>query len=316
MTQLTFDEISTELTEKDRRVLSFLREGNTQSQTARKSKLPKATVHKIAARLERSKLIRKKFATNYNIIYDVEDSVEVPAEKNVVQETPVRVHNIAMKFKIVRQNDQLSFDPRTGYNKRWKMRGGIRYAYYFEGRVGDPTFTVTVHPQTLVVQMDKGQKIRAASSTEAESKGYQLAADTIKKFCAKQKEFGIIIEAASTGKIIQRAHAGLAIRDGGLLDSQTRIPGTWVDKSVTELPGYKEFEMHTDHSLLTPLEKGVLALAGFPDLLNPLMQSVQRVEALMQGGTTAEQQVKQLIGVIGSLLERLNKIEERMEGMR
>jgi alanine dehydrogenase len=42
-------------------------------------------------------------------------------------------------------------------------------------------------------------------------------------------------------------------------------------------------------------------------------QSVQRVEALMQGGTTAEQQVKQLIGVIGSLLERLNTLEKRLE---
>lgn len=316
MKQLTFDELKTDLTPQDRRVLSFLKEGNTQSQTSQKSGIPKSTVCTVVRKLEKAKLIRKRFVTNYNIIYDTADLSEPDKKETVVQETPVRVHNIAMKFKIERQNDKPCVDKRTGWKKDWLMRGRVRwYSYGFEGKVDEPDFTVVVHPKTLVVRVDAGQKVRAATWEEAYSKGYQLAANTIKKFCAKQREFGVIIEASSTGKIITKAHAGFAFREGGPLDYETHIPGTWVDKSKTELgPGWKEYEMNTDHSLLTPLEKGVLAVAGLPDLLNPMAQSIQRVEALMQGGTTAEQKINQLIGVIGSLLERLNKIEERMEG--
>ena len=331
MKQLTLNDIQrTELTVQDRRVLSFLKEGNTQSQISRILKVPKSTVCTTVRKLEKAKLIRKKFVTNYNIIYDVAelpDAEPAPKEPPVKEPTPVRVHNIAMKFKIERLNNALSTEPKTGYEKKWSPRNkrDIRYLYWFPGDGDEPGFHVTIHPKTLVVRMDAGQKVNAPTSQEAVIKGYQLATDAARKFCDKQKIFGTIIVISSTGKPITKPHAGLAFRKGGPLDYETHIEGTWVDESkVSELaPDKKGIEMHTDHPLLTPLERGVLAVAGIPDLLKstiaPLSQSIDSMTAHIQAGQTPAYQISQQNNMILALMaenRELRKRIEQLEGMK
>ena len=324
MPQTTFADISKvsileSLSDKQLRIVRLLREGHTQGTISKRMNISRASVSQTCKRLEENNLIKKEVGTRYNILYSV--SIDLQKRIGGVQEvvSPVRTHNIALKFAILKQDRPFTRDKRTGWQKSWKMRGWEASAFWYDGKAGEITCTVTTNPKSIVIRMDAGQKIIAKDHFDAESKGYQHLIYVRQQFIDSQRRFGIDIEIEPTGQRITKAHGGLAFHEGGPLDSETRIPGTWVDTSAKkELgPGYKEFEMHTDHSLLTPLEAGVFAVAGMPDMIrsciDPLSQNIQRVEALIQGGTTSEQKVNQLMGVIGSLLERLLVLEKKLE---
>jgi hypothetical protein len=287
---------------------------------SRRLRISRASVCQTCKELESQNLIKKTINTNYNCIYEISPALQKRIGGVQEQVTPVRTHNIAMKYHVLNQDHPVSKDKRAGFAKSWFMRGKVEWStFWYPGKAGEIACTVTVYPKTIKIQMDAGQKIIARDHFDAENKGFQQISQVRQKFIDSQRRFGISLEIEPTGTRVGKPHGGLAFHEGGLLDSETRIPGTWVDDSVKkELgPGYKEFEMHTDHSLLTPLEQGVLSVAGMPDMIrsciSPLSESVQRVEALMQGETIAERKINQLIGVIGSLLERLNKLELKLE---
>lgn len=331
----TFDDIQRSiqvhtLNEKDRRVLSFLKVGNTQSQTVQKGHIPKSTVSQIVKKLEEAGLIRKRWAGFYNILYDVfEPAVEQSDKKEEPEQkfTNIRTHNVAMKFKIERQNNQLSLDKRTGYEKHWSMRGkkDLRYAYWFPGKEEQADFTVTVHHKTLVVRMDKGGKIRAPSGVEAKIKGYQLAANAIKQFCAKQREFGIIIETSSTGKIIDKAHGGFILKEGTVAErAGVRNKEWWIDASVSEVkPGYKELESTVFENELTPLDHLINVSKDFvhlPDLIrsaiDPLRQGIDSMTAHIQAGTTSQYKINEQNTMILHLLKVVDELQKEIKELK
>ena len=57
-----------------------------------------------------------------------------------------------------------------------------------------------------------------------------------------------------------------------------------------------------------------------PDLIqqaiDPLNANIIKMQGLMQGGTTAQMKVDQLIGVIGSMLETMNKQSDEISELR
>ncbi|MCJ7697260.1 MAG: MarR family transcriptional regulator [Thermoplasmata archaeon] len=322
MKQLTFDEIKeVHLTEQDRRVLLLLRESNTQSQTARKLRVPKSTVCTVVKKLEKAKLIRKKWAGNrYNILYDVLDrSVTEPAEAQKI--TTIRVHNVSRKRKILTPHYQLSVDKRAGWEKDWLMRGRVKwYKYSFLGGVGEPSVSLTITPKTIIGYLDAKQYVISESVEEAEDKAKQHVDKAIEKFIQVQAGFGNCIRIEGVSVPISKIHYGGqgATNHPAVQEVlKGKVKDWFGDQSLDELglSGITEVETVVRRNALQ-FEKAMRFPEVFPDLLNPLAQSIQRVEALMQGETTAERKIGQLIGVIGSLLERLNKIEERMEGMQ
>ena len=51
------------------------------------------------------------------------------------------------------------------------------------------------------------------------------------------------------------------------------------------------------------------------EALDPLNTNIQKVEALVNGGTTAQQTVVKLMGLIGQMLETQNKLMAKIEAL-
>jgi hypothetical protein len=214
------------------------------------------------------------------------------------------------------------------------MRGGERHKYWFPGKAGMPSVTVDVHPKTLVFYMDRGQTIVAKTKEEARDIAWLAIYKAKDQFILEQSRFGITFETEIGGEEISKPHVGLAFRENGPLDYETHIPGTWVDKSVEkELgPGYKEFEMHIDHPLATPLEKGVMAVARVGDTIKeslqtampeamkefgrtfaPLTAEIHTVMAHIQSGQSVQNQINQLVVLVAQLVKDNHDLKERLD---
>jgi hypothetical protein len=51
------------------------------------------------------------------------------------------------------------------------------------------------------------------------------------------------------------------------------------------------------------------------EALDPLQANIQKVEAMVNGGTTAQQTVVKLMGLIGEMLETQNKLMAKIEAL-
>lgn len=245
--------------------------------------------------------------------------------------TEMRVHHIQMKFKIIRQSAPPTKDKRTSFNNSWFLAGkSERFRYWFVGKAGLPSVSITVHPGTMVIQMDRHQKIQAATMKEAEEKGLLACYQAKEKFIEEQSKFGIRFETEHTGKRIGKTHVGLAFHEGGPLDSEIRIPGVWADDSPPK-EGIKEVEMHIDHELATPLERAVMSVATiekkvdaiedklpemFRGMIDPLNQNVLAVMAQLQGGRPIEAMFQQAVGLLAQMMEKMNRMDEEIKELK
>jgi len=298
-----------------------------QAEIARKIKVSRSYVNQVIKRLESLGLIQrvdthktKPGMRAYTLFYELSPELKarIKGDKVAAPFTEMRTHHIQMKFKVISQSDKPTKDKRTSFNKSWFMRGqSERFKYWYIGRAGLPSVSLTAHPKTIVITMDKGQKIVAASAKEAEQMAVLACYQAKDKFVQEQAKFGITFETEHTGVRIGKTHVGLAFHEGGPLDSPINIPGMWVDKSVEkELgPGFKEVESYIDHELATPLEKGVMAVAALPaamkeftDKLNPMSESILQVQAMMQGSITNQQMLENVTKLISSVLIEMQSI--------
>lgn len=328
MSQTTFDgrgkwRSLDQLTDKQLRIVRLLREGLTQATISRRLRVSRASVNQTCKFLEQNNLIKKEVNERYNILYSVAPQLQKRIGGIQEQVTACRVHSIALKFHVISQDHPVSIDKRSGYSKSWKMRGGERFAYWFPGKAGEIACTATVHPRTIVIRMDAGQKILARDVQDAEQRGFQHLIHVRQQFIEKQRLFGVNLEIEPTGQRMGKVHGGFAgSRENPVMQEGVTTPGWWIDKSGKgELGEDKlELEAHTERGGPTRLDNLIKASEQFehlPDMvrscIDPLSQNIQRVEALIQGGTTSEMKMNQLMGVIGSLLERLLVLEKKLE---
>ena len=317
--QLTFSDSAqlqriTHGTEKQKRIISLLAGGTTPGTAAKRTGTSRSYVSKIAGQLERSNLIKGK-PGKYNRIYDASQTLLNLIASEEINLTACRVHNIAMHYKIIRKSGALSVDKRSGFSKDWTMRGGKRFAYWYPGAAGEPSITVTAHPNSIVIRMDKGQKILAASSEEAEDKGFQHLALVRQQFIDAQRKFGVVVDIEPTGRKVGKVHYGFSLTEETAAAKQGVTLGKWfIDKSVKEVEPDK-LEVETlDKAQMTPLDRTILMshqLSALPELLKGMESNLQ-VIAQAQGGRTVEAMLLQLIDMQGRLMERIEKQDAKI----
>lgn len=220
-----------------------------------------------------------------------------------------------MKYKIISQSGPVNLDERASYNGGWKMKGHDVKKFWYPGKDGLPDCTLYIHSKTIIVWIDKKQYIVASSDEEAERMANLAIIQAVEKFKGQQKRFGVRIE--TDHGIGNKHHYGFLIsEEHPAAQRQPNVKNWWMDKSIgSDFAGYKEVET-TVRASATALEQTLLIAPKFPDIIkqatDPLQQGLSRVEALVQGGTTAEQKVIQLMGIIGELLERSNRQDARI----
>lgn len=347
--QLTLSEVSNVrkvpgLTENQRKIISLVECQLCQAQIAKKLGFSRAYVNQTVKKLESLNLIQridthktKPGKRAYNLFYSLSPELQsrVKGEKDTATPfTEMRTHHISMKFRVTRQSALPSKDKRTSFNKSWYMRGNSeRFKYWYVGKAGLPSVSLTAHPKTIVISMDKGQKIVAETMKKAEELAVLAIYQAKDKFIEEQAKFGITFETEHTGTRIGKTHVGLAFHEGGPLDSDIRIPGMWVDKSCEkELgPGYKEVESYIDHDLATPLEKAVISVAGiekkvdtiedklpemFKGLINPLNDKMVTLVAQLQGGRPIEQMFQNALDMMLRMMEKMDRMDAELKELR
>lgn len=217
------------------------------------------------------------------------------------------------------------------------MRGGSRPIFWYQGKEGLPSVTIEVHVKTLLIYIDKGQKIVARTGEEALQLGWQAIYQAKDKFLSKQELFSVHIETDTAGIQIGKCHLGLIGRDNGpmapikaqqdLIDQEKvmeRENPVWFDRSVEkELgAGHIEMEMFEDHPLMFPAERTIQTIADLPETIKaampeamqelgkigPLTSEVHQVLAHIQGGLPIQNQVDQLTIMMAKSIEKYNQI--------
>ena len=346
--QCTFSEISgveqiRGLSENQRRIISLINCNLCQADIADKLKFSRSYVNQVVKKLESIGLIKSHNIypdtpgkRSYTKFYELSPQLKSQIQKGAPEElyTPMRTHFIRRKFKIVEQSGPVTTDKRTSWSKSWQMRGWQAHKFWFSGKSGLPSVSIDINPKNIVCYMDRGQKIIARSKEEAEDMGILAIFQARDKFIQEQAKFGITIETDHAGERIGKPHVGLLFREKGPLDSETHIPGTWVDASPEkELgPGFKEVEMHIDHKLATPLERAVMNVAGiekkvdhvfgvqlpeamkeFEKSFAPLTSEIHTVMAHIQSGQSVQNQINQLVVLVAQLVKDNHDLKERLE---
>lgn len=328
------------LSDNQRRILALVACKLTQADIAVKLKFSPSYICQTIKKLETLNLIKrletqrtKQGVREYNNFYELSPELKGKIRKEIEQPfTPVRVHYIIRKFRIVSQSGPASKDKRASYHKSWFMRGrSERLKYWYPGKAGLPRVTIDIHPGTLVAYVDKGQVIPARSMEEAEQLAWYALYQAKDKFIAQQQLFGITFEIENVGRQIGRGHGGLILTEDGPFSKERPVtPGIWIDGSPNkELgPGLCEVEMHLDDPRLTRVEKSLLKMEKLDEILpeqirtampealvalekvGPLTAEVHNVLAHIQSGQPIDNKVNQMILMFGDMLTQQHQIIE------
>lgn len=344
MPQLTFDEINKaqvvhNLTARQRTILSFIEQQVPKAIIARRLSLSEARISQIVKELESVGIIRsvethpsKDGKRQYTHFYELapDAKTHLTGEKSLPL-TTFHVHHIGMKYRITRQSGSISEDQRiTGHKpKIWKPKPGAknRYAFFYPGKSGYPHVTIYIHIRTIVVWVDKGQIIPAASLQDAERLGDLAIQAAIDNFIDKQNQFRVHIETDS-GAIMGKRHYGGMIREDHpnmqkALAEGLNCKGWHADKSPDDkIPGMGEVETY-DIERATGLENVINMapeLVKLPDLIrdtiNPLNTEVSQVKAMIQGGITMQQQYEQMVNLLTKTLTEMSEMRKELMELR
>lgn len=341
--QQTFAEINGiskfhSLTDNQRRILSLVACKLTQSEIAKKLKFSPSYICQVIKKLETYNLIKKletqrtkEGQREYNNFYELSPELKGRIRKEIQQPfTPVRVHYIIRKFKIVNQSGPVSKDKRASYHKSWFMRGkSERFKFWYPGKAGLPQVTIDVHPKTIVAYVDKGQTIVARSMEEAEQLAWYALYQAKDRFIEQQQLFGVSFEIENVGQQIGSAHGGLLLHEDGPFGKEQPVtPDVWIDRSVKKEvgEGYCEVESFTNGPHLTRVEKALFAMEDLEDTMpdrirtampealqalekvGPLTAEVHTVLAHIQSGQTVDSRLNQMILMFGDMLKQQHDI--------
>jgi len=285
--------------------------------------------------LEGHNLIKKLFPGNYNSFYELSKELKVHVKDETAPKlTNCDVHHIRRKYRILHVSLPVSKDKRAGYLKSWGMRGGDRYKHWYPGKAGEPSVTVDVHPHTIIVYPDARQKVLAGSIQEAEDKMNMACHNAVQKFLRIQAKFGIHIEVDEIGQQITPTHYAFPLsKSSPFANAGSLAPETWTDGSPEKHgePDRLEYEM-TDRGKATALDQAIdkvmsvdalvkdsvreampEAMKEFEKSFGPLTSEIQTVMAHLQSGQSVQNQINQLVFIVGKLLEGQHKIEEKIE---
>lgn len=316
---------------KERRILLLVRESCPASRIAAATGFPKSSVAAILLRLENYGLIKRYKGSKYNILYELSNEAQNQLEgEGIPKISAFKVHRVGMVFKIRERFGEYSQDPRISIiQKSWRPKGKndfLRINYTIHMRPGEPAVTITVQPHSLMVQLTKGSRVGGISVEEATFRAYQFCIKAKDRFVDLQHQFGCRITLEPTGRPIYKEHIGFFVKaEGQAAKGGVTIPGWSMDKSLEQVrPDLREVENTEGYKdsieQIRPIDNFIEKANELPDMIkqamDPLNANILKVEALMQGGTTAQMKVDQLVGVIGHMLETMNKQSDEISELR
>jgi predicted transcriptional regulator len=315
------------LSENQRKIVSLVSCGLTQSQVADKLGFSRAYINQQIKRLLSFNLIQRiethpsqENKRNYTHFYELSPELKGRIGNNKPDEvfTSCRVHNLRMKVPVISLSAPVSVDKRASYSKSWEMRGGARHKYWFSGKAGMPSVTLDVHPKTIVCYVDKKQMIVAKTPAEAEDIGWRSIYAALDKFVELQGRFGVVVDVAHTGTVIGKVHGGFVGTDSPAMEQGVKTKEWWIDRSQeAELgPGHPELETSNkdgmtrlDNLIKVSEQVDLTALPEmFQNIVNPIAANVLQVQAMMQGSITNQQMLENVTKLISSVLVEMQAI--------
>ena len=266
-------------------------------------------------RRQEPKLQSEKGKRQRTIFYELTEESKLRLEGVKIPEITCRAHHFGIKYRIS-QSGSPAKDKRTGYDHSFYMRGGSERKVYWYSE-GELSCTVTWHPGTLMVWMDKGQMIKGVATIEdAIRVGYAAVEKAKEQFVAGQDKFNIRI-VADKGTRIGKPHLGFNGKDGTTAAQQGVTKDEWwIDHSQKEVAP-DEYELETmDEKSGTLLDQTIQFSQQFPQMLNPLQQDISAVKAMVQGGITMNQQYEQMINFMTKALNEMAAMRQEIRELR
>jgi hypothetical protein len=307
-----------------------LADGATQSIAADRLHVSRSFVSQTVTLLIKHNLIKKQHESKYNSFYEISKELLAQLKKEGICEfSHSDTHYIKRKYRILKLDQQLSQDRRTGFMKAWKMRGGYWYKFWYPGKAGEPRIAVDVMGHTIVVYPDKKQSVIATSIDAAEDKIVMSCHNAVLRFIKCQARAGVHIEIDEIGQQITPTHYAFPLSaNSPYAKAGTTHPESWTDGSPTQ-HGEKdrcEYET-TDKTRATALDiaidkvmevdelvKGSIreamptAMKDFEKAFEPMQSSIVRVEAMLQGGITISKQYEQMVNFMTKALDEMADI--------
>ena len=333
--QLTFSDIDTvhrikSLTRNQRKIISLVGLQLTQADIARKLGYSRPYINQTIKRMQSLGMIQRintqearEGTRQYNLFYEVCPDVKIPD----IEFTACRVHNIRKKFTIIRQSGPASTDHRASYTKSWQMRGWQGHKYWYPGKAGMPSVTIDVNPKTLVIYVDKGQKIIARDPEQAKEIAWYAIYQARDKFIEQQRLFHVEFEIERAGEDIAKVHGGFAIGEKTAKEGVS-VPGWWIDQSDTREMSYAEAETDIPGAMsrldrtiklsekIDTLEAMPEAMKEISEKLNPLNQNVNAVMAQLQGGRPIEQMFQNALDMMLRMMEKMDRMDDEIRKLK
>jgi DNA-binding Lrp family transcriptional regulator len=333
--QLTFSDIDTvhrikSLTRNQRKIISLVNLQLTQSDIASKLGFSRSYINQTIKRLESLGLIKRlstlsvrEGVREYNLFYEVCPDVRIPDQEF----TACRVHNVRKKFTIVNQSGPASTDKRASYTKSWSMRGWQGHKYWYAGKAGLPSVTVDVNPKSLIIYIDKGQRIIAKDTEQAKEIAWYAIYQARDKFIEQQSRFGVQFEIERAGEDIAKIHGGFAIGERTEKEG-VHVSGWWIDKSETKEMGYAEAETDLPGAMsrldrtiklsekIETLETLPGAMKEINEKLNPMNGQLSQLVSQLQGGRPIEVMFQNALDMMLRMMEKMDRMDDEIRVLK
>jgi predicted transcriptional regulator len=315
------------LTPNEKRVVTLLDVQCTQGLIAERLHLSRSFVSQTVKKLESNNLIKKITPGKYNTLYELSSELKSKyKDKSLKRFSHADTHYVKRKYHILHISHPVSKDKRAGYQKSWPMSGWTMHKFWYDGKAGEPRVTIDVTPKNLIAYTDARQKILAESVDEAKDKITMAIHNAVQKFVREQSKFGVHIQIDELGEQITPTHYAFPMsKDSPYANAGSTQPESWQDASPQNHgePDRVEFET-TDKAKATALDLAIDRVLGVDEIIKdgirlalpesmkqfeksvaPTLESIIRVEAMLQGGITISQQYHQMVNFMTSVMEEM-----------
>ena len=340
------------LTPKQLDIITFLGEGLYQSYVAKRLKISRAYVNITVSDLLKHQLIKQQTFSplqKKSLTYELTEKLKslLNQSKSLPSSYTLCIpHHIKFKYPVQAIKNELNKDgwkfskSRSIFIKSWEPKG--REALLYHVNVGDNTIGVEYHGKSLVAYRIEHKEVMAQTVEEATHIIAQEIGKGVEIFVREQSaqncmvslgqpilitephyafESEIVKKVIASGQQAQLNLAGTGIsvdlspeRNGvlgiGHVETKNPVLANKVDlglRNAIDLKGIVQREIGS------AMPK---AMDEFNKALDPLTGNLMRIEALIQGGTTIQNQYQQMIHLLTRTLDEMALIREENANLK
>lgn len=337
------------LSHRTLRVLRLLHQGLTQAQVARKLKITRQAVHKHVKKLLKLGFVKKLSSLHgpgkaRDIVYQVRRAVAAylnmgkhtcqPQNRGDVsapQRPLFSLHRLQLAFHIVNQSGP--FTRSESFVRAYHPRGWTGYVYLLGG------VRIRALPHKVIAELvDELEFDEELTAEEAVVRAIEQLKAAVDRWLDEQAAHGVEVELshpyllnppefAFRSRIVKRCleqlreerRAMTLMRDGGAVSAEpVRLShGVWIDDSPRESGEKAEAHIETDDpGVATEVDRALKNALSLPSFIEPLREEIRQVRALVEAGVPVQQQMYQLMGIIGQLLREVASLREELARLK